>query len=196
MMALDSSSILLRIRILEIQEACSRLHRVGDQDGSLLQCYQSAEKSATAMQVALAVIEHSLPAFEKNRQQLHWPRFTAQAYAAALIQLTGLATSLCNSADKLSHGADSRVTRLPAVIRCLYDKCRRDPLEKDTHKTWWETMVALCKNAQNKGKSWPDSHEVAIQEVADSWEHPNWPSILSSLRNGQGPPRGPAREVL
>jgi len=42
-------------------------------------------------------------------------------------------------------------------------------------------MVVLCKTAQNKGRDWPDSHKETIQDVADSWEHPNWPSILSNL---------------
>jgi len=60
----------------------------------------------TAMQVALAVIEHSLPGFEKNRQQLHWLRLTAQAHDAAMTQLTALVTYLRNSADKLSQGSD------------------------------------------------------------------------------------------
>jgi len=129
------------------------------------------------LQAALAVIEHSQPGFESHRQQLHWPRLTAQIHAAALLQLTALAISLCNSADRLSHEADStvtRVTRLPALIRRLCNRCSRDPLEKDSHRSWWETIVALCKTAQNKGKRWPDSHDVAIQEVADGCEHPNW----------------------
>jgi hypothetical protein len=63
---LDSSSILLGTRILDIQAACIRIHKVGAQDGSPLQCYRSIEESTTAMWVALAVcsiavIEHSLP---------------------------------------------------------------------------------------------------------------------------------------
>jgi len=177
MMALDSSYTLLGNCILKIRQACSRLHRawsVGAQDGNPLQCYRSAEESTTALRAALAVIEHSLPGFERHRQQLHWPRLTAHIHAAALLQLTALASSLCNSADRLSQGANSRVTRLPALIRRLYNRCSRDPLEKDAHRSWWDTMVALCQIAQNKGKSWPDSHDVAIQEVAYSWEHPNW----------------------
>jgi len=88
------------------------VHRVGAQDGNPLQCYCSAEKSTTALRAALAVVEHSLPGFESHRQQIHWPRLTAQIHAAALLQLNALATSLRNSADGLSHGEDSRVTRL------------------------------------------------------------------------------------
>jgi len=38
MTTLDSSSTLLGTCIREIQEACSRLHRVGAQDGGPLQC--------------------------------------------------------------------------------------------------------------------------------------------------------------
>ena len=54
-------------------------------------------------------------------------------------------------------------------------------------------MVTLCRTAQNKGKSWPALHGMAIQEVADSWEHPDWPSVLSDLkyirdRRPEGPP--------
>jgi len=52
-------------------------------------------------------------------------------------------------------------------------------------------MVTLCKTAQNKGKSWPDSHDMAIQEVLDSWEHPSWPSVLSDLRYIRDRPEGP-----
>jgi len=52
-------------------------------------------------------------------------------------------------------------------------------------------MVALCKTAQNKGKSWPDSHDVAIKEVANRWEHPNWSSILLDLRYIRNHPEGP-----
>ena len=43
----------------------------------------------------------------------------ATAHEAALLQLNALAASLRNSADKLNL----RVTRLPALIRCLYNKC-------------------------------------------------------------------------
>ena len=87
---------------------------------------------------------------------------------AALLQLNALAAPLGNSADKLNLGADSRVTRLPALIRRLYNKCCRDPLEKEAHRSWWENMVTLCQAALRKGKSWPESHDRAIQEVADS----------------------------
>jgi hypothetical protein len=52
-------------------------------------------------------------------------------------------------------------------------------------------MVTLCRIAQNKDKSWPDSHDMAIQEVVDSWEHPNWPSVLSDLRYVRHRPEGP-----
>ena len=167
---LDPSSTLWVTSIREIREACSRLHRVG---GNPLQCYHMAEESTTALRAALTVVtvEHNLPGFESHRQQLHRPRLTAQSHAAALLQLNALAASLHNSADRLSLGADSRVTRLPALIRRLYNRCCRDPLEKDAHRSWWETMVTLCRTAQKKFKSWPDSHDRAIQEVVDSWEH-------------------------
>jgi len=66
-------------------ETCSRLHRVGAQDGNPLQCYRSAEESTTARWAALAVVEHCPPGFESHRQQLHWPRPMAQIHAAALL---------------------------------------------------------------------------------------------------------------
>jgi len=52
-------------------------------------------------------------------------------------------------------------------------------------------MVTLCRTAQNKGKSWPDSHDIAIQEVADSWVHPKWPSVIVDLRYVKDRPEGP-----
>jgi len=52
-------------------------------------------------------------------------------------------------------------------------------------------MVTLCRTAQNKGKSRPDSHDMAIQEVADSWEHPNWPFVLLDLKYIRDRPEGP-----
>jgi len=55
----------------------------------------------------------------------------------------------------------------------------------------WETMVTLCRTAQNKGKSWPDSHDRAIQEVADSWEHTDWLAVLELLRYIQHRLEGP-----
>jgi hypothetical protein len=112
MTTLDPSSTLLGTSIREIRGACSQLHRVGAQVGNPLQCYRSVEKSTTALQAALAVVEHNRTGFESHRQQLHWPRLTAQSHEAALLQLNALAASLRNSADKLSLGADSRVTRL------------------------------------------------------------------------------------
>jgi len=36
-------------------------------------------------------------------------------------------------------------------------------------------MVTICRAALRKGKSWPESHDRAIQDVADSWEHPDHP---------------------
>ena len=170
LMRLELSSSLWGVRIREIREACFHLHKVGAQVGNPLQCYRSAEEGTTALRAALAVVEHNQPGFERHRQQSHWPRLTAQAHEAALLQLNALATSLGNSAVKLNLGADLRVTRLPALIRRLYNKCRRDPLEKEAHRSWWETMVTLCRAALRKGKSWPESHDRAIQEVADSWE--------------------------
>ena len=108
----------------------------------------------------------------------------------ALLQLNALAASLCNLADKLSLGADSRVARLPALIRRLYNRCCRDPLEKDAHRSWWESMVTLCRTAQNKGKSWPESHDREIQEVADSWERPDWLVVLENLTYIRDHPEG------
>ena len=131
---LDPSSTLWEIRIREIREACFHLHKVA-QVGNPLQCYRSAEEGTIALRAALAVVEHNRPGFESHRQQPHWPRLTAQAHEAALLQLNALAASLRNSADKLNLGADSRVTRLLALIRRLYHKCRRDPLEKEAHRS-------------------------------------------------------------
>jgi len=128
------------------------------------------------------VVEHNQPGFESPRQQPHWPRLTAQAHEAALLQLNALAVSLRNSADKLNLGANSRVTRLPALIRRLYNKCRQDPLEKEAHRSWWKTIVTLCRAALQKGKSWPESHDRAFQEVADSCEHLDWLEVLENLR--------------
>ena len=144
MTTLDPSSTLLGTSIREIREVYSRLHRVGGSSRNPLQCYCSAEESTTALRAALAVVQHNRPGFEIRRQQLHWSRLTAQSHEAALLQLNALAASLCNLADKLSLGADSRVARLPALIRRLYNRCCRDPLEKDAHRSWWETMVTLC----------------------------------------------------
>jgi len=124
LMRLDQSSSLWGIRIPEIREACFHLHKVGAQVGNPLQCYRSPEEGTTALRAALAVVEHNRPGFESHRQQPHWPRLTAQAHEAALLQFNALAASLGNSADKLNLGADSRVTRLPALIRRLYNKCR------------------------------------------------------------------------
>ena len=119
---LDPSSTLLGTSIREIREACSRLHRVGAQDGTPLQCYRSAEESTAALRAALAVVEHNLPGFESHRQKLHWPRLTAQSLESALLQLSALAASLCNLVGRLSLGADSRVTRHPALIRHLHNR--------------------------------------------------------------------------
>jgi len=52
-------------------------------------------------------------------------------------------------------------------------------------------MVTLCKTAQMKGKSWPDSYDREIQEVADSWEHPDWLAVLADLRSIGDRPEGP-----
>jgi len=131
---LDPSSTLWGTRIHEIQEACFHLHKVGAQIGNPLQCYRSAEEGTTALRAALAVVEHNRPGFESHQQQSHWPRLTAQAHEVALLQLNARAASLRNSADKLNLGADSRVTRLPALIRRLYNKCCRDPREKEVHR--------------------------------------------------------------
>jgi len=51
-------------------------------------------------------------------------------------------------------------------------------------------MVTLCRTAQNKGTSWPDSHDKAIQEVADSLEHPDWLVVLAN-RYIRDRPEGP-----
>ena len=110
LMMLDPSSTLWGIRIREMLEACFHLHKVGAQVGNPLQCYLSAEEGTTALRATLAVVEHNQPGFESPRQQPHWPRLTAQAHEAALLQLNALAVSLRNSADKLNLGADCRVT--------------------------------------------------------------------------------------
>jgi len=146
------------------------------------QCYRSAEEGATAPRAALAVVGHNRPGFESHRQQPHWPRLTAQAQKAALLQLNDLTASLRNSADKLNLRADSRITRLPALIRRLYNKCCRDPLKKEVHKSQWETMVTLCRAALRKGKIWPETHDRAIRKVADSREHPGWLAVLENFR--------------
>jgi len=52
-------------------------------------------------------------------------------------------------------------------------------------------MVTLCRIAQNKGKSWPDSHDMGIEEVADDWEHPDWLVVLVDLRYIRDRPEGP-----
>ena len=132
---LDPSSTPWGTRIREIREACSHIHRVGAQVGNPLQCYRLAEEGTTALRAALAVVEHNRPGFESHRQQPHWPRLTAQAHEAALLRLNALAASLRNSADKQNLGADSRVTRLPALFRRLYNKCCRDPLETEAHRS-------------------------------------------------------------
>jgi len=122
LMTLDPSSTLWGTRSREIREACSRLHRVGAQVRIPLQCYHSAEEGTTALRAALSVVKHNQPGFESHRQQPDWSRLTAQAHEAALLQLNALAASLRNSADKMSLGADFRVTKLPAHIRHLYNK--------------------------------------------------------------------------
>jgi len=52
-------------------------------------------------------------------------------------------------------------------------------------------MVTLCQTAQNKGKSLPESHDRAIQEVAYSWEHPDWLAVLENLGYIWDHPEGP-----
>jgi len=136
LMRLDLSSSLWVVRIREILEACFHLQKVGAQVQNPLQCYRSTEEGTTALRTTLAVVEHNRPGFERHRQQSHWPRLTAQIHEAALLQLNALATSLGNSADKLNLGADSRVTRLPVLIKHLYNKCRRDPRENQAHRSW------------------------------------------------------------
>jgi len=86
----------------------------------------------------------------------------------------------------------SRLQSHKALIRRLYNKCCRDPLEKEAHRSWWETMVTLCRAALQKGKSWPQTHDRAIQEVADSWEHPDWLAVLENLRYIRNHPEGPS----
>ena len=53
-------------------------------------------------------------------------------------------------------------------------------------------MVTLCRAALQKGKSWPESHDRAIQEVADSWEYPDWLAVLENLRYIRDHPEGPS----
>jgi len=52
-------------------------------------------------------------------------------------------------------------------------------------------MVTLCRAALRKGKSWPKTHDRAIQEVADSWKHPDWLVVLENLRYIRDYPEGP-----
>jgi len=51
-------------------------------------------------------------------------------------------------------------------------------------------MVTLCRAALRNGKSWPETHDRAIQEVADSWEHPDWLVVLENLRYIRDHPEG------
>ena len=109
-----------------------------------------------------------------KKNDAHLQPFFARnaAHDVALPQLNAVAASLRNSADKLKLGADSNATRLPALIRRLYNKCCRDPLEK-TRTDHGGRPWSHCWAAQRKGKSWPETHDRAIQEVADSCEHPD-----------------------
>jgi len=52
-------------------------------------------------------------------------------------------------------------------------------------------MVTLCQTAENKGKSWPDSHDRAMREVVDSWEHPDLLAVLEDLRHIRDHLEGP-----
>ena len=40
--------------------------------------------------------------------------------------------------------------------------------------------------------SWPELHDRAIQEVVDSWEHPDWLAVLEYLRYIRDHPEGPS----
>ena len=51
-------------------------------------------------------------------------------------------------------------------------------------------MVILCRAALRKGKSWPESHDRAFQEVADSCEHLDWLEVLENLRYIRDHPEG------
>jgi len=109
-----------------------------------------------SLKAALAVVEHNLPGFESHQQQLHWLRLTAQSHEAALLKLNALAASLCTLADRLSVGDDSRVTRLLAPKRLLYNTCCQEPLEKNVHRSWWETMVThSAGQRRTKAKAGP-----------------------------------------
>ena len=53
-------------------------------------------------------------------------------------------------------------------------------------------MATLCRAALRKGKSWPELQDRVIQEVAESWEHPDWLAVLENLRYIQDHPEGPS----
>jgi len=53
-------------------------------------------------------------------------------------------------------------------------------------------MVTLCREALQKGKSRPKTHDRAIQEVADSWEYPDWLAVLENLRYIRDHPESPS----
>jgi len=53
-------------------------------------------------------------------------------------------------------------------------------------------MVTLCRAALHKGRKWPETHDRANQEVADSWEHPDWLAVLENLRYIRDHPEGPS----
>ena len=109
---------------------------------------------------------------------------------AALLQLNAITASIWTLVDKLSLGADSRVTRLLALIRRLYNKCCRDPLEKDNGGRLWSHSTRQPR----AGKSWPKSHDRAICEVAESREHPDWLGVLENLRYIRDHPKGPPEQ--
>jgi len=53
-------------------------------------------------------------------------------------------------------------------------------------------MVTLCLAALRNGKSWAETHDRAVREVADSWEHPDCLAVLENLRYIQDHPEGPS----
>ena len=93
---------------------------------------------------------------------------TASRFSSGGAQPTWIRTTTSTTPLAETHGAGSRggsaSTQRPhylpwqlgrqteALIRRLYNKCRRDPLEKEAHRSWWETMVTLCRAALRKGK--------------------------------------------
>jgi len=116
LMMLDPSSTLWGVRIHEIRQAC-----LGAQLVNPLQCYSSPRACSSALQNALAVVEYSRPGFEKShREQGHWPRLTAEAHEAGLLELDNLALSIRKDLYVDTPLQAMRMQELiPIVFECL-----------------------------------------------------------------------------